>query len=223
MEVINIKNKIKLKVRIVIIVIIFSLVAFGYQFNKNIMSTIIIASDAEMRGRATEIINKIVLDEYSKQFNYNNIINIEKDRDGNIVMLQADTLKLNKIACDVSIKTQNQLRNMGDTGIKIPLGYIFKNSILAYIGPKIMVKMQPIGSIETKYISQFQSSGINQTRHKIFVKLNTTIRVIIPLMSNDIKIENEIPISEIIIVGKVPETSVQLDLTEAGFKLNNLK
>lgn len=223
MEVIKIKNKTKFKIVVIITIIIFFLSVFIYYFDKNIMPTIIVASDAEMRSRTMDIINNIVIEEYSKKFDYNDIINIEKDQEGNIVMLQADTLKLNKIACDVSIKTQEKLREAGNIGVKIPMGYIFKKSILAFIGPKITVKMQPVGSINTKYISEFETGGINQTKHKIYVRLDTTIRVVIPLMSNDIKVQNEIPISEIIIVGKVPDTAMQLDLSDAGFKLNNNK
>ncbi|MBC8063017.1 MAG: sporulation protein YunB, partial [Clostridiaceae bacterium] len=34
---------------------------------------------------------------------------------------------------------------------------------------------------------------------------------------------NEIPISETIIIGKIPSTAVQLDLDNAGFELKNQK
>ena len=81
--------------------------------------------------------------------------------------------------------------------------------------------MQPIGHVETKYSSEFESAGINQTRHKIYVKVKTTVRVIIPLKSNDIEVTNEVPIAETIIVGKTPNTAVQLDLNGTGSKLGN--
>ena len=170
-----------------------------------------------------EIVNKVISDEYSKAFNYDDIIRVDKDKEGNIVMLKADTLRLNQIACDVSINSQKKLREFGNYGIKIPLGYIFKNNLLSYLGPTIKVKMQPIGSIETKYHSEFESAGINQTRQRIYVSFKTNMRIILATRGNDLEVSNEIPISETIIVGKIPSTAVQLDLQDAGFKLGNQK
>jgi sporulation protein YunB len=136
-------------------------------------------------------------------------------------MLRADTLKMNKIACEVSLKSQKKLRELGKVGINIPMGYIFKNNILAYMGPSITVKMEPIGQIETKYVSEFETGGINQTRHKIYVHVKTNLRVIFPMKSSDVEVDNEMPVSETIIVGKVPNTALQMDLKGAGFKLDN--
>jgi len=45
------------------------------------------------------------------------------------------------------------------------------------------------------------------------------VRIIIPTDYNDIEIKNEIPISETVIVGKVPNSAFQLDLKDAGFRL----
>ena len=81
--------------------------------------------------------------------------------------------------------------------------------------------MQPIGFIEARYSSEFESAGINQTRHKIYINVKTKIRIIIPLKSSDIEVSNEIPIAETIIVGKIPKTAVQMELNDAGFKLKN--
>jgi len=192
---------------------------FIYIFDKTVMPTVMAVADAEMRAKATEIVNRAIINEYSKQFNYDEIIRVDKDSEGNIVMLKADTLKMNKIACDVALESQKELMKLGEIGIKIPIGYITRNNLLSYYGPRITIKMQPIGLVETKYSSEFESAGINQTRHKIYVKVKTTVRVIIPLKSNDIEVANEIPIAETIIVGKTPNTAIGLDLNGTGFKL----
>ncbi|WP_407935013.1 MULTISPECIES: sporulation protein YunB [Clostridium] len=217
----NINNKIKGRILIIIAIVMINFTIFIYIFDKTTMPTVMAVADSEMRAKATEIVNKAIIDEYSNQFNYDEIIKVDKDSVGNIVMLKADTLKMNKIACDVALKSQKELMKLGDVGIKVPIGYITRNNILSYYGPSVNIKMQPIGHVETKYSSEFESAGINQTRHKIYVKVRTTVRVIIPLRSNDIEVTNEVPIAETIIVGKTPNTSVQLDLNGTGFKLGN--
>ncbi|MGV8980361.1 sporulation protein YunB [Clostridium sp.] len=221
MEVINIKHKIRNRVLLIITIIMMNFTIFIYIFDRTVMPTVMAVADAEMRAKATEIVNRAIINEYSKQFNYDEIIRVDKDLEGNIVMLKADTLKMNKIACDVALESQKELMKLGEIGIKFPIGYITRNNILSYYGPRITVKMQPIGLVETKYSSEFESAGINQTRHKIYVKVKTTVRVIIPLKSNDIEVANEIPIAETIIVGKTPNTAIGLDLNGTGFKLGN--
>lgn len=194
---------------------------FIYTLNKIITPTVMAVADAEMRAKAMEIINSAILKEYSKQFNYDDIIHFEKDNDGNITMLKADTLKMNKIAADVALNSQQELKKLGSTGIKVPTGYIFQNNILAELGPKVSIKMEPIGYMETRYQSQFESAGINQTRHKIYVQVYAKLRVMIPTKNDEIEVKREVPIAETIIVGKIPDTSINLDLNGSGFKLNN--
>lgn len=194
---------------------------FIYTLDKAITPTVITVADAEMRAKSMEIIYSSIINEYSKQFNYDDIIHVEKDQEGNITLLKADTLKLNKIACDVALDCQKQLKLLGNSGIKVPFGYIFQNNLLAQLGPKITIYMDPIGYIETKYQSEFESAGVNQTRHKIYVQVQVKLRVIIPLKKEDIEVKSEVPISETIIVGKIPNTSINMSLESAGFKLNN--
>lgn len=204
---------------ILILGVILSLILCLYFVNSRITPAIITASDVEIRAAVTKTINSEIIEEYSKQFNYKDIIHVEKDKEDNIVMIRADTLKMNEIACDVALESQRKLNNIGKVGIKIPLGYILKNNLLAFFGPSITVRMQPIGYIEAGYLSSFESAGINQSRHKISVQVKTNMRVIIPFGSQNIEVKNEIPISETIIIGKVPETAIDLDLDKADVRL----
>ena len=81
--------------------------------------------------------------------------------------------------------------------------------------------MQPIGYIETKYVSNFEGAGINQTRHRIFVEVKTKIRIILPSNNNEIEIIHQVPICETIIVGKIPDNAINLDMSSAGFSIPN--
>lgn len=197
--------------------IIFNILFFYY--DKVVTSTILASADAQARANVTQIVNSVILDEFSQNFKYDEIINVDKDKDGNIIMIKADTLKMNKIASEIALNSQNKIKSSGEIGIKIPLSYLLKSTILSFYGPRITIKMSPIGFIETKYSSDFESAGINQTRHKIYVQVKTNIRIFIPLKYQDIEVSNEVPIAETIIVGKVPDTAISLDLNGAGIKL----
>ena len=208
----NLKSKILIALGIILLIFGFAI----YYLDKNIMPAILEVSDAEVKSKLTEIINKNIGEVYSSKFNYGEVINIEKDESGNIILLQADTIKLNNIATEMVLKSQEDINEIGEIGIKVPVSYAFKNTFLSYWSPKMTIKIVPIGRIETKYNTSFESAGINQTRHKVYIDVYSKARMILPLVSKDIEIKTEMPISETIIVGKIPKTSF-------GFEGLNLK
>lgn len=217
----EVKTKIKIICVLLVILIFFNL--FLYKLDTAISPTITNVAKAEIRKKTVEIINKAIMEEYNRNFNYDEVIKIEKDSDGNIIMLKADTLKMNKIACEIAIKAQAELNKSGNMEVKIPLSYVFKNNILAGFGPSVVIKAEPIGSVNTEYLSQFENAGINQTRHKIYINVDTEVNVILPLSTDRIEVKSQIPVAETIIIGKVPSTVLDFDLKNSGFKLPQKK
>jgi len=112
------------------------------------MPTVRLVADAQMRAEVTNIINKTIFQEYSKNFNYSDIIKFDKDNDGNIIMMTADTLKLSEIATLTVLKAQEELKDKSQVDIRIPMGYMTKNNILAKFGPDVKIRMRPIGHIK---------------------------------------------------------------------------
>ncbi|NLP28044.1 MAG: sporulation protein YunB [Clostridia bacterium] len=215
----GLKFKQRLAVFLIILLVLINISLFV--FDRSIMPTLLAVADGEMRSKAAVTINNCIIKEFGEDFNYEEIIKVEKDSEGNIVMLKADTMKLNRIACDVALSSQNELKKIGQVGLELPLSYVAKNNILSGFGPNITVKMQPIGYIETKYVSNFEGAGINQTRHRIFVEVKTKIRIILPSNNNEIEIIHQVPICETIIVGKIPDNAINLDMSSAGFSIPN--
>lgn len=206
------KNSVVKKIILSSLLFIISFfIIFIYYFDNVIFPTVMLVADSEMRAKTLEIINENIVNIYDEKFNYNEIIEITKDNDGKISMLKADTVKLNALASEVSLKSQQQIKEVGTIGIKMPIGYITQNNILSYFGPSIVVKMEPIGRVDIKYNSTFQSAGINQTIHKIYIDVTTNLKIILPLQSREVEVKNEIPVSETIIVGEIPRTALGVD------------
>lgn len=205
--------KLSSKVKFVVIILLLSasFVTFIYTLDDVIMPRVMVTCDATMRAEITKIMNKTILEEYSKNFNYDEIVNMEKDLDGNITVMTADTLKLSEIATATVLKAQDELDKVNKIDVKVPIGHITKNNLFANYGPTVKVKVQPIGSITTKYLSEFESAGINQTRHKIYLETTTKVKLILPFQSSELEVISQIPIVETIIVGKVPSTAIQLN------------
>ena len=211
------------KIRFYLVILTISLsilfTSFVYCFDKVIAPTVLLVADAEMRAKAMDIINKNIGEIYGNGFVYEEIMEITKDEFGKINLISADTIKLNELATKVAIEAQNDIKEVGSVGVKVPIGYALKNNILAYIGPTITVKMEPIGRIKTSYESLFESAGINQTRHKIYINLETNLKIVLPLQSREVEVKHQIPVADNIILGEVPRTSIGIDAIKNA--LNN--
>ena len=205
------------KVLVSILVIVIILTVIVYRIDRDLKPIMMALCDAQARIIATETINGTIRDEFGKKISYDDIMTVKTDKEGNIVMIQANTVELNRIGSQIALGIQDRIGSIGARGVKIPLGILFKNDLLAYYGPKVTFKMQPMGSTLTSYSSNFNSAGINQTRQIIYLNVTATVQVIIPLSRNSISITSSIPIAESIIVGKVPNTYANMSgLLESG-------
>ncbi|MBS5938482.1 sporulation protein YunB [Clostridium sartagoforme] len=182
-----------------------------YLFNKNILPAVLSIGEERMKREATEIINETALDIYSKDFNYEEVIITDKDNEGNITMLRADTVKLNYLSSKLVLEANRRIGELEEIGLEVPLGYMTKNLVFYNLGPDIGVKMTQVGNISSSYESIFESAGINQTRHKIYLNVNMKMKVIVPFKSEEVEVVTQIPISETIIVGKTPSTAIDLN------------
>lgn len=206
-KIFKIKNP-KLTFFIIALFILFN--SIMYTFNKKILPAVMKVAEEKLKREATDIINETALEIYSKDFSYEDIMIVEKDKEGNITMLRADTVKLNYLASKMALACNDKIGELNNLGLEVPLGYMTENLVFHNLGPNIGIKMSQIGSITKDYESIFESAGINQTRHKIYLNIQLKLNVIIPLRSEEVEIVSQIPISETIIVGKIPNTAIDL-------------
>ena len=72
------------------------------------------------KSKATIVSNNMAT-EVMKRYTYNDLINIYKDGNGNITMLQSNIITINEITSDVAVKIQNELINSEESMGKIRL------------------------------------------------------------------------------------------------------
>ena len=82
---------------------------------------------------------------------------------------------------------------------------------------KVLTKInQKVGNISTSYESKFESAGINQTRHKIYLNISAKVRLKLPMNNDDIDVSTQIPVSDTIVVGKIPNTTIGFGETSSS-------
>jgi sporulation protein YunB len=124
--------------------------------------------------------------------------------------MQANTIMMNSLASEVALTVQETIKSIRASSIQVPLGNIFGSQLLAQYGPKININVTPIGRVNVSFSTEFEQSGINQTRHKIYLNINAQVKTIIPFSSSTMTVESMIPIAETIIVGKVPQNYINV-------------
>ncbi|MEG1310846.1 MAG: sporulation protein YunB [Romboutsia sp.] len=172
--------------------------------------TITVLAETKALELANRSINKAVGEIVKDQIDYSDLINTKLDSEGKITMMQSNTIMMNKIASDVALQIQDELKQVKTTTSYIPIGTALKSPILAKYGPQLKVSIEPIGTVSVDFRTDFESSGINQTRHRIYLEAKTQVKVVIPLTTSTKEVKSQIPICETIIVGDVPYSYVNI-------------
>lgn len=148
------------------------------------------------------------------KYQYEELYKIEKDEQGNIVIIQANIAPMNNLMSDLAENIQNEFDKVERTKIKIPLGSLTGTYLLSGAGPDISIQVVIVGSIDTNVKSEFINQGINQTLHRVYVDLNCRMKILTPLKSFEKEISNQVIIAEHIIVGSIPDSYYSFDFTE---------
>ncbi|NLT96453.1 MAG: sporulation protein YunB [Clostridia bacterium] len=206
------KNKIKLNNRIIGAFILFSIIILLiYIVEINIKPTVKAIAQSKANLTANEIINNTIYEEILKDFNYHDLIETHKDSENKITLIQANSIQISRLISYTNVKIKEALEQLEDEEIYIPLGQALGSYLFAAHGPKIKVKIVPVGELEINLLQDFYEAGINQTRHILYLGVKTTLNVVIPMLSERITVSTKAPIAETIIVGPVPDTVVRLD------------
>ena len=92
---------------------------------------------------------------------------------------------------------------------RIPVSYthldVYKRQLLHGRGPEIPVRITLTGNITADFTSNFESAGINQTKHQIVMELNIHIYTYLSGAKAGADLTSSVPIAETVIVGETPQ------------------
>lgn len=75
----------------------------------------------------------------------------------------------------------------------------------------MVVRIIPAGTVSTDYKTEFLSSGINQTRHRIYIEIVSQMTVVAPFISESVEVRTNVNVAETVLIGNVPETFYNLE------------
>ena len=202
--------KLKKKPFVFFLIIILFLILLVVFFNKRVHPYVKSLCNITAQNLALNVTNETV-DEYIKTITYDSLMNINKDASGKIISMDADVMEMNRLSTSISTAIQEKIKNVGNKKIKIPLGTILNWGIFSGYGPNISIEIIPSGIVTAKFKSEFEQAGINQTRHRIYIEVNTSMYIVAPFYVDTQTYTNEITVAETILVGDIPSTNYNIN------------
>jgi sporulation protein YunB len=125
--------------------------------------------------------------------------------------MQPNIVRINQLASDTTLSINSALKGLEKEKFYIPVGQVLGSQLIANYGPRIKVSIYPIGTVKTTVFDKFEEAGINQTRHRLYLSVDSQVRVVVPLITSNVRVKTQVPVTDTIIVGQVPKTYVRLD------------
>ena len=185
---------------------------------RNLTRVVLNLAQAQARAMAVRILNESAAELLSTgAVTYDSLMHVTADADGQVRLIQANTPEMNRLAAQASLLAQSKLQEKRESAVMIPLGSALGLTLFAGAGPRIEVRILPVGSVHAEFETDFQTAGINQTRHRVSLVLRARVQLVIPTGAQTVEAATQVAMAESIIVGEVPET-----FTDVGDDTNML-
>ena len=201
-------RKLRRRIALLILAAVLLLLSGGVLLvEQNLTRVVLSLAQAQARAMAVRILNEAAAELLSTgEVTYDSLMQVTTDDRSQVRLIQANTPEMNRLAAQVSLLSQEKLHTTRDQAVHIPLGSALGLTLFAGAGPKINVRILPVGSVHAEFHTDFQTAGINQTRHRISLTLTAQVQLVIPTGAQTVEASTQVAMAESIIVGEVPET-----------------
>ena len=157
--------------------------------------------------RVSNAVNRIVYQAVNEaidsgQIAYEQLVSYEKDNEGRITMVRSNMAAFNRLQSQILNLILGRIDQVSARELSIPVGSLTGSPLLAGRGPRISVRMESVGSSSARFENQFESAGINQTKHRIVLRIDVYVSILLPGYSTVTQVTNEITVAETVIVGE---------------------
>ena len=182
-------------------------------FHKNVAGMLYSLSEATVRAAATEAVNDAVSQTLRwNNVDYNKLVTVTRGEDDRVLSLEADAQSVNLLARQTVTLSMANLSEACGEGVKVPIGVFTGIEFLAGFGPRVTFQIIPIGSVSCDFRSSFDTAGLNQTLHSIYMDVTAAVRVVLPSKTEGISVVTQVLICESVIVGEIPDAYLKGDI-----------
>lgn len=192
------------KSKLFLILFIFTVI-FVF-IDSRIRPQIITLARYKVQSVVTQAANQAIIEQMEQSpLSYGDLIKVQRNENGEITLLSYNALEVNRLKSQITSTVISKVQMMDKADIYIPIGSISNLDMLNNKGPLLHFVITPAAFVETDIESEFETTGINQVNHRIFIVLKISASALIPNYSTDVEFKTRVCVAQTVIVGKVPE------------------
>ena len=163
--------------------------------------------ETQVDNQASDAINAAIADQIAEgEFDYERMVTIEKDANGNVAAIRTNIGELNRLKTSVLKRMDEELEQLSMEQLGVPIGSVLLPELLSGRGPLVPVRVLAVRTSDASFRNSFQSAGINQTLHSIYIDIHVCITILTWTGTSEINVDSAVVAAETVIVGTVPTT-----------------
>ncbi len=163
--------------------------------------------ETQVDNQASDAINAAIADQIAEgEFDYDRMVTIEKDASGNVTAIRTNIGELNRLKTSVLKRMDEELEQLSMEQLGVPIGSVLLPELFSGRGPLVPVRVLAVRTSDASFRNSFQSAGINQTLHSIYIDIHVCITILTWTGTSEINVDSAVVAAETVIVGTVPTT-----------------
>jgi len=196
-------KKFKLKLKLFVFITVICLIS--YKLSVKMDKALSDFAQTTGTNKICEIINSCILETTEKESaEYNSICKIHRDSAGKITAISIDPEKVNRLKGKTVSSIITSLKTEAQEAFFIPLGTLLGSRFFSAEGPEIKIHVIPLGAVASEIKQQFESVGINQTLHSLYLEVRISVKLASPFSTSSIDVSTNVCIAQTVIVGDIP-------------------
>lgn len=176
-----------------------------FYIEKRLAPTIKEIARFKVEQLANHAINETLSTNIMQGSDFRQLVDFQKDEQGQIQSALFNNNEYSRIVSETLHLITPILEEMESEPLKLPLGQVLHSNLLASLGPKIPAKLIPFGDVQVRMETRIQNAGINNVIYTAVLVIEAKVKIIIPFSTEPATIHSELPISNAMIVGNVPQ------------------
>lgn len=161
----------------------------------------------QVDNQASDAINAAIGEQIAAgEIDYDRMITIEKDKNGNVSAIRSNMAEINRLKSEILARLDARLTNLSIEQLGVPLGSVLWPELFSGRGPNIAVRVLAVRTSDAVFHNSFTGAGINQTLHQISIDIHVDITILTWTGTQEIAVDSAVAVAETVIVGTVPTT-----------------
>ncbi len=165
------------------------------------------SAGSEIVNQLTTVMNGSVYEVLRKNgVSYGKLVSVNTNNEGSVTSITADSYYINKLKTEIEMSLKKNFAKNREKVLSVSLGDIVGGQLLNNRGLSFKIRTSVHSFTVTDFLSEFSSVGVNQTHHKIYIKIKVCSLSYVGGLKIEKTASTKVLVAETVIVGVVPDS-----------------